>query len=270
MKVAVTDLAYSEKVQGYIHIVDYHNRSSLSASSSTNASSSTKAAVAADGSGAAAAAVNSKARYSNRSQLNASSKTDYFEMEHSYTYVEYGELRKFSADIKAELIKSGEFDVIQAKPITGIKTEAIYDIIGRIKKGHYPGADYVLFGSVSDISFSDDSYKGQGNGNSSTETFNLTLTAEFSLINTRNYEVIASFSAVGEGSDTKIESGGSYAAPNRAKVVAETSKTLGAEVMKQINEQVFDKIDVSSRNNGVVNDSNITTPSSRRGVTVFQ
>lgn len=223
-KVAVTDLTYSERVQGYIHVVDYHNKSQLSASDHSS--------FAASGHGASA---------SSGGSLNASSKTDYFEYEHSYSYIEVGELRKFTGDIKGEMLKSQHFQLVQAKPVTTKMGESTYDIIARIKKGYYPGADYVLFGTVSDMNFSDDVYHAQ-NSSTDTLTFNLTLVAEFSLVNTRTYEVIAGFSATGEGSDTKILSPGTRATPNRALVVSDVSKSLGKDVIRQLDEQIFGKL----------------------------
>lgn len=252
-KVAVTDLTYSEEVEGYIHIVDYHNKSSVSASASSAAVVSPYAAGA-----------------SSQARLNANSKTDYFEYEQNYSYVEYGELRRFSGDIKGEILKSRNFQVVQAKPVTNIKTEKIYDIIARIKKGYYPGADYVLFGTVSEIHFSDDSYTPQDGGRMVAETFNLTITAEFSLISTKNYEVIASFSAVGDGADTKIQSNGTHAMPNRARVVADASKALGKDVAKQLDEQIHSHLDSAEDNSDYIQrEIDVQSTSVGKGVTVF-
>ena len=255
-RIAVTDLTYNQEVEGYIHIVDYHNRSSVNASSS----------------GAVAVGPYS-AMASSRENLNASSKTDYFEYEHNYKYIEYGELHKFTGDIRGEIVKSGHFQVIQAKPVTEIKSEKIYDIIGRIKKGYYPGADFVLFGTLSDISFSDDVYTPQGSGRAmQTESFNLTLTAEFSLINTKTYQIIASFSAMGDGADTKVQSSGTYAKPNRARVVAEASKTLGQDVIKQLEEQVYPSLESEDKSHYQPNHNPADGPAEQagRGVFVFQ
>jgi curli biogenesis system outer membrane secretion channel CsgG len=233
-KVAVTELTYSERVQEYIHIVDYHNKSSASASSS--------AATVADPYGEAV---------TGHQEISGQSKTDYFEYEHNFSYLEFGELRKFTADIKGEMIRSKGFKLVQARPVNSNKPEKLYDIIGRIKKGLYKGADYVLFGTVSDMSFSNDTYQPE-NGAINTLTFSLTLVAEFSLINTRTYEVVASFSATGTGSDSKIISQGTYATPNRSLVVSSVSKSLGVDVINQLDEQLglinpndkgFDKTD---------------------------
>ena len=218
-KVAVTDLTYSIKVQEYIHIVDYKNKGSIK-------SSSTSATI-----------VNQYTGIAAHDEIVSNSKTDYFKYENSYSYIEAGELRNFTGDIKGEMLKSKNFQLVQARPVYSERSESVYDIIARIKKGHYRGADYVLFGSVSNLSFSDDNYQSQ-NATVKTHTFNLTLTAEFSLINTKNYEVIASFSAIGKGSNSNINSLGSNGIPNRSLVVAEVSKSLGVDVINHLNSQL--------------------------------
>jgi hypothetical protein len=241
--IAVTDLAYSQTLQEYIHEVDYHNTSKLSGSESHRLSTE-----------------------------SASSKTDYHEYEHNFSYVEYGELKKFTGDIRGALINSRQFTVVQAKPSPMARHEGVYDIIARIKKGDFPHADYVLFGRLSDISFNNSTY--QVNDSMTNFMLNLALTAEFSLINTKNYEVIASFTATGEGQDTKILTPGTYATPNRSAVVSQVSKTLGQDVFRQIDEQVFDRATGESvrnlngesrQNNGIE-----PPPQKTQGVTVFQ
>lgn len=241
--IAVTDLAYSQTLQDYIHEVDYHNTSKLSGSESQRSSTESER-----------------------------SKTDYHEYEHNYSYVEYGELKKFSGDIRGALINSHQFTVVQAKPFPMKRHEGVYDIIARIKKGDFPNADYVLFGRLSDISFNNSTY--QVNDSMTNVMLNLALTAEFSLINTKTYEVIASFSATGNGQDTKLLTPDTYATPNRSAAVAQVSKTLGQDVFRQIEEQVFDRvsgesmqnINAESRQNNPIE----PPPQKPQGVTIFQ
>ncbi|MDI1229590.1 MAG: penicillin-binding protein activator LpoB [Methylobacter sp.] len=217
-KIAVTDLAYAKRVSGYFHLVDYHNKSSARGSQSERDSFESSSA-------------------SSRSSYSGKSQTDYTEVESSYSYIEYGELRKFIGDIKGEILKTGDFTLTQAKPYTAKSDEKIYDIISRIKQGSYPGADYVLFGTVSELDFRDEVNPIIGTTTLS-NTFSLMLVAEFSLINTHTYEVKAAFSATGEGQDMRVVTGGSRVAPSRARVVSEVSKSLGIEVAQQINEQL--------------------------------
>jgi len=61
------------------------------------------------------------------------------------------------------------------------------------------------------------------------------LLADFSLIDTKTYEIKAAFSAQGEGNDTKILSNrGDIAPPNRSKVMKETSLSLAQDVYQQL------------------------------------
>lgn len=211
--IAVTDLAYSDTIEQYVHTIDYRNSSKSSESFDRS---------------------------------SESDKTDYHESERSFMYVEHGELKKFTGDIKGALINSRQFKVVQAKPAPTKKDESVYNIIARIKKGDFPKADYVLFGRLSDLSFNTNSYQtAEGISNA---VLSMTLTAEFSLINTKTYEITASFSAVGDGQDTKILSEGAYAIPNRAAVVSQVSKSLGQDVFRQLEEQVFDQYSTPNSN----------------------
>ena len=78
----------------------------------------------------------------------------------------------------------------------------------------------------------------QGTSNAS-HIFSLDLVADFSLISTKNYEIKASFSAQGEGAETKLLSTrGDILPPNRGKVIREASKTLANNVFEQFSEQI--------------------------------
>lgn len=251
-KVAVTDLTYSERVQEYLHIVDYHNKSSARTSSSAAAVVDPYGAIMAE-----------------HQELSGQSRTDYFEFEHNFSYIEVGELRKFTGDIKGEMIRSKGFKLVQSRPVNSNKPENLFDIIGRIKKGLYKGADYVLFGTVSDMSFSNDTYHPENSAINSI-TYSLTLVAEFSLINTKTYEVVAAFSAKGMGNDSKVITQGTYANPNRSLVVSIVSKSLGVDVVKQLDEQLgrINSNDESfERTDNLTNDRQNQVHES--GVTVF-
>lgn len=222
LKVAITDLAYEERVQEYFRHISATEKSSLRASSRESERESDY----------------SSSRRASGS-LNAKSESSFSYSEGTYSYIERGELRKFTADIKGEILKSGYFQVTQAKPFTAKNSEKLYDIIARIKQGMYPGADYVLFGSVNSIEF-----RQEANPIDHTDTvshsLSLELVGEFSLISTRNYQVKASFSAMGEGQDVKlVSSRGARIVLNRGKVVSEVSKSLGADVLKQMEEQLM-------------------------------
>ena len=136
-KVAVTDLAYEERVSEYFRVVSASERSSLRASGRESERESDYG-------------------YSRRSSgsVNARSESNYSSTEGTYSYIDRGEMRKFTADIKGGILKSGRFQLVQGKPFTDARNnEKLYDIIGRIKKGMYPGADYVLFGTINSMEF---------------------------------------------------------------------------------------------------------------------
>jgi hypothetical protein len=194
MKIAVTDLTYSETVNQYFRDINYHEKSS------------------------------------NQPQIGSADSQD------TYSYIEYGELHKFVGDIRDELIHSG-FQVIQSKPYTAAKNEKILDIIGRIKKGYYPNADYVLFGTVSDLEFRDEANPITGTNNVA-NTFSLMLVTEFSLINTKTHEIKSSFSTSTEGQDVRVGSPSSKLIPSRGKIISDVSRNMGLEVAQQINYQL--------------------------------
>ena len=200
-KVAVTDLAYQERVEQYIHIV--------SAQSNFQAS-----------------------------PYSASGSSSYNEIEATTSYIEQGELRKFTGDIKGEILRTGMFQLVQGTPYTAASKGDVYDVIKRIKAGHFKGADYVLFGTVSDIDFTRDVTE-LANTDSHSAVLGLTLVADFSLINTRTYEITSAFTAMGEGQDTKLVNGRDIKVSlNRPQVVREVSKALGEDVAAQMSQQL--------------------------------
>lgn len=207
-KIAVTDMAFQQQVEQYIHIV--------SAQTSFRANA-----------------------------YSASGSASYNEYEARNTYVEQSELRKFSGDIKGEILKSGMFQLVQSTPYTPDDKEDIHDVIKRIVMGHFKGADYVLFGTVSDIDFRQD-VNEIANTNSHSAVLGLTLVGDFSLINTRTYEITSAFTAMGEGQDTKLVNGNDgRVSPNRGRVVREVSKSIGMDVARQLREQLRGEVEYS-------------------------
>ena len=127
---------------------------------------------------------------------------------------------------------------MQGTPYTAKAKQDVYDVISRIKAGNYKGADYVLFGTLSDIDFQRD-ITSIDNTNSYSAILGLTLVADFSLINTRTYEITSAFTAMGEGQDTKlVNSQDVRVSLNRPRVVREVSKELGMDVARQLKEQL--------------------------------
>ncbi len=215
-KVAVADLSYKDTVQEYFSYEAGYAKSSERLSGSYSESDSGSRG---------------------RASYAGSAEAAYVKAEGTVTRIEIGELRKFTADIKGDLIKSGAFRVVQARPYTAKPTEQLFDVISRIKQGAFPGADYVLFGTVTSVEWRDDVQPLQGTRNSML-LYSLELGVDFSLINTRTHEVKAAFSVVGEGNDNKIWSGGARLTPNKARVMQAVSRSLAAEVSTQLSEQV--------------------------------
>ena len=205
-KIAVTDMAFQERVEQYIHTVSARSDVKIN-------------------------------RYS------ASGSASYDEYESRTSYIEQGELRKFSGDIKGEILKSGMFQLVQGTPYTAGSKEDVYDVIKRIKNGNFKGADYVLFGTVSDIDFRQD--VGEiANTDTHSAILGLTLVADFSLINTRTFEVTSAFTAMGEGQDTKLVNGRDIKVSlNRGRVVWDVSKSIGVDVARQMREQLRGEVE---------------------------
>jgi hypothetical protein len=227
-RIAVTDLAYTQAVSEYFEAATYKESSQIQA---------------------------------NRNSVSGSHQASGTYVAGTYSYMEQRELGSFTNDIKGALIKGSGFKLIQGKgfdagspqptkaeqALNQIKTgkmakpvrqPEVKDIIARIKKGEFQGADYVLFGTLSHIEFSDQFSPLQGT-TSATMQYGLDLLADFSLINTKTFEIKASFSAQGAGNDTKILSNrGDILPPNRAKVMRETSQSLARNVYEQIASQM--------------------------------
>ena len=219
-KIAVTDLAYKIELRQFFNYTAYSHRSNSNVRNSDQYQ---------DGYGNHSQANND--RYSSRSETNYSSAPGLF------IYIERGELRKFTSDVKGEILKSRKFKLTQPKPFTAENpSEEIYDVIKRIEGGYYPGADYVLFGTFNNVDWREESNPIQST-DSKTNTLGLEIVAEFSLINTKTLEVKSAFSAIGEGSDMKLVKGNAKLVPSKSKVISQASKSLGSDVVRQLLEQ---------------------------------
>jgi len=202
-RIAVTDLAYETRVSDYFRVSMGSSRQRLSQSASVREGLNT---------------------YSERERLSASSESRYYEAEGTHSYIEYGELRKYTADLKAAMLQGGGVRLVQARPYKGKPNATVYDIVARIRQGSFAGADYVLFGTVSDIQFNQSTMSFGGGASSA--VLALDMSVDFSLINTRTLEVKAAFSALGSGQDVKLFSQNGHATFSRPKVVAEASRSL--------------------------------------------
>ncbi len=227
-RIAVTDLAYTAAVSQYFEAATYQESGRMQANGYSGSASY-------QGSGTYVAG--------------------------RYSYLEQRELGSFTNDIKGALLTGSAFKLVQGKRFdagnpqptkaeqvlnqmktgkmaTPVRQPDVKDIIARIKKGEFSGADYVLFGTLSSIEFRDQFSPLQGTTSASLQ-YGLDLLADFSLINTRTYEIKAAFSAQGAGNDTKLLSNrGDIVPPNRAKVMRETSQSLAQNVYEQLMSQL--------------------------------
>nr|WP_315231998.1 hypothetical protein [uncultured Albidiferax sp.] len=228
VKIAVTDLAYTQAVAQYFEAGTYQSSSQLNA---------------------------------NRNSISASEQSSGTYVAGRYSYMEQRELGSFTNDIKGALLRGTVFHLVQGKGFdtgapqptkaeqvlnqmqTGkmakpVRQPEVKDIIARIRKGEFNGADYVLFGTLSSAEFRDSLSPLQGSSSASYQ-YSLDILADFSLISTKTFEIKAAFSAQGAGNDTKLLSTrGDIAPPNRAKVMRETSQTLAGSVYEQLTDQL--------------------------------
>ncbi|MFD0929661.1 hypothetical protein ACFQ1T_07705 [Methylophilus glucosoxydans] len=154
------------------------------------------------------------------------------------TKTEFKELKQFMADIKGELIKSGNFTVIESPPYTA-NNEKIYDVIQRIKMKNFKGADYVLFGVLNSVQADENVVEIKSTTTNSLQYF-VNLQADFSLIDTRTFKVIAAFSSVGNAQQTILsdEEKHDVVRVNHARLISDLSKDFAADVIRQIHQQL--------------------------------
>lgn len=228
-RVAVTDMAYTRNV------AQYFEAGTVKSSGGVNAG---------------------------QSGLTATQQTSATYAAGTYSYVEQRELGSFANDIRGAILKGGAFRLVQGKrfddggpqvtkaeqvlnqiqkgtpPKAPSRQPEVLDIVARIKKGEFPGADYVVFGTLTSLEFRDQISPLQGTTSASYQ-FSLDLVADFSLINTKTYEIKAAFSAQGAGNDTKLLSNrGDVVRPNRGQVMRDTSQSLAANVYQQLADQL--------------------------------
>ncbi|HSV51706.1 MAG TPA: hypothetical protein VLJ57_06300 [Burkholderiaceae bacterium] len=247
-KIAVTDLAYAQSVSQYFAAGTYQSSAQMSAQGS--AIGSVQHGLA-----------GGSAMHSGSQSMQASSQASGSYVAGRYSYIEQRELGGYTNDIKGALLRGTVFRLVQGKGFdagapqptkaeqvlnqvqggkmaTPQRQPSVTDVVARIRKGEFNGADYVLFGVVSSIEFRDQLSPLQGTSSASYQ-FGLDLLADFSLINTRTYEIKSAFSAQGAGNDTKLLSRrGDIVPPNRAKVMRETSLSLAQNVYEQLVDQL--------------------------------
>ena len=152
---------------------------------------------------------------------------------------EYGQLRSFSAAIRGLLLKNG-YKVVQAnisalKPSQG---DEFFNIIERIKAGDFNGADYVMVGILGEMSFTDnvDSIVGT---KSTSQQIGLDLIVDFSIIDTKTYQVLASFLAEGNGKEVRIDGRDYGSKASMAKLTKQAADKLAQDVANHLADQDF-------------------------------
>lgn len=247
-RIVVTNLAYAQQVSEYFEVGQYQRSSQMSAQGSYSA-------------GGSHSMYGGSHSASGQQSMQASEQASGTYVSGRYSYIEQRDLAGYSNDIRGAILQGTYFRLVQGKAFdagapqpskaeqvlnqvqsgrmhTPRQQPSVNDVIARIKKGEFNGADYVLFGSVSSIEFTDALSPLQGSS-SATRQYGLQLLADFSLINTKTFEIKAAFSAQGAGNDTKILSvRGDIAPPNRAKVMRETSLSLAQDVYQQLTQQL--------------------------------
>lgn len=203
-KIAVPDFAFENQIQDYFRIEQAEKKSRLD---------------------------------QRRERLQAQEDARYLAVEGTVTRVERGELHKFVADVRGSLLKTGRYRVMQAKNTSTKENEKLQDIIYRIKQGHFQGADYVLFGSISSLEMREE-INPVINTNSFSKSLSLDIVVEFNLVNTKTHEIKAAFSAQGNGQDSRLISHAeARVLPARGRVIEEAGKSLADAVLKQLDEQ---------------------------------
>lgn len=151
--------------------------------------------------------------------------------------VSYGELHGVAADIRGRLIKSG-YRVVAGRPavVTPLPDDRYFDILGRIKSGDFLGADFVLYGVLTEITINDHNESIIGTRNSM-QFHVLDLAIDFSLIDTQSGQVVASFTAMGSGREQRLDGKTSGYKPSLARMIKQASLTMADDVALQLNSQ---------------------------------
>jgi hypothetical protein len=181
---------------------------------------------------------------SEAARLSASYDRKYSKKYGTQTKIEYGEMRGLSGAVRSVLIKAG-YTVIQGKPAQSRPDEGdeFFDIARRIKAGDFGKAQYVLYGMLGEISPLSGREKIQG-----TDTYMLTnsmdIVVDYSVIDTKSMEVVASFTAHGSGSYKRMVSNDSTYTPSSAKIIRQIAASLAQEVAANLADQEFIKSSV--------------------------
>jgi len=180
-----------------------------------------------------------KATDSSVSNASSSANTQTIKKSGYETKMEYGELRYLASPIRGVLINSG-YKVVQAKPSVPTQNQGdeYFDIVQRIKAGDFGDANYVLYGVLEEISFTDNVDEIPGTKSSSQQVA-LDVVVDFNLVDTQTSQIVASFIASGGGHDIRIDGRDANYKPSMAKLMKEASLSLAEDVAKHLQDQNF-------------------------------
>jgi peptidoglycan hydrolase-like protein with peptidoglycan-binding domain len=154
------------------------------------------------------------------------------------TRFDRGHLRKLTGDIKRALINSNKFLVVSNRPAPKAhSSQQHFDIIELIKRDHFPGADFVLFGKLSafDALLQVNDIAGSS---AKSSVYEIHAVVDFDLISTRTLQIASSFTAYGEGSDIKLINKDNRVKPSPARATKELSANLAREVIGNLVDQL--------------------------------
>jgi hypothetical protein len=113
----------------------------------------------------------------------------------------------------------------------------VYDVIRRIKNGAFAGADYVLFGTLSDIDFQED-VNALAHTDSYSKVLGLSVVADFSLIDTRTLQITSAFTAMVRAGHQADEKPGPPRDPEPPEGGARSVEGAGEDVAQQLADQL--------------------------------
>jgi hypothetical protein len=265
--IAVPDLSYKKEIKEFFYYEAANSKSSASSASSYEAAgydrSTKSSAVAIDarrqdslaaGGGSLAASSsgsfqgssassskNDVAFAAKGSSASASSKeSNYVKTYGDKLKIQYTELLGMSGEVRSELIGAG-FKLVQVKPNVAKpgQTDSFFDVVGRIKRGEFGDAQYVLYGVVAAMETRSNREKIDGS-DSFMNQYDMNMTVDYSLIDTKTLQARSAFTVMASGNDNRIDNGksGPYT-PSSAKIMAAASKSLGDEVVVKLANQGF-------------------------------
>jgi curli biogenesis system outer membrane secretion channel CsgG len=130
--------------------------------------------------------------------------------------------------------------VAQAKPNVPQpnQNDEFFDIVKRIGAGDFEDADYVLYGVLTSLSQNTHAAPILGSNNEMA-IHALEIAVDFSLIDTKTHQVVASFLATGSASDSRIDGVAEGYKPSMPRMFQQMATSLAESVAHQLASQDF-------------------------------